>query len=84
MMIAMKNETTIVFNDHYFKRFDLIGSTSKELNSPIICQTVVKVKRRITLQGEPYSTEITVKNIKWSKYRLINWFKRIWIIVKYR
>ena len=74
--IGEKNTQLTLHGD--FKRFDRIGATSAMLKSPALCQTVVKVKK------ENFATTVTVRNVKWSKYRLLRWFQRLWIIIKYR
>jgi len=61
-----------------FRRFDQIGNTLSISNTPAFCQTVVKVRKR------NFATTVTVRKVKWSKYRFIRWFQRLWIIIKYR
>jgi hypothetical protein len=53
-----------------FRRFDRVRSGLGE-------QTVVRVKSR---NG---AHTMRCKNIKWSKYRLINYLIKFWIIIRY-
>lgn len=70
----MDNQTTTirVMGDP-FKRFEGIKSFSSGET-----QTVVKVDHWYTGQ-----TQYTVKKVKWSKYKILNWFIRLYIKIKY-
>lgn len=67
----MSQDTKIVLSSPAFRRFDKISNGGQDY-------TIVKAKKT------PISTTYTVKNIKWSKHRIINCLKRLLIIIKYR
>lgn len=72
----MSNETKVTVGGMPFRRFEGVKSFSTG-----DIQTVVQVRESI--YGS-VSTTYTLKKVKWSRYRIINWFKRLFIIIKYR
>lgn len=71
----MRESITIIAvnSPHHLRRFDTISA-----GPPIgDRQTIVKVSNRAGAHT------ITVKKIKWSRWRLINRIIRLWVIIKY-
>jgi hypothetical protein len=60
-----------------FRRFDSVGMGSAKIGDPMVVGTVVRVRSKSGVHT------MTVKKIKWSKYRLINKLIRLWIIIRY-
>lgn len=73
----MSKPTILTVDSDHFRRFDTIGTTSAVLNKPALLQTVLRVKN-----GKGCRI-LTVKTVKWSKYKFINAFIRFWIRIKY-
>ena len=67
----MNKDTKIVMGDNRFRRFDRIRA-GQQLG------TVVKV------QDYHGAVTLTVRQVKWSRWRVFIWFKRLFIIIKYR
>lgn len=67
----MTKDTKIVMGVNKFRRFDKLRAGGQ-------IGTIVKVS---DLKG---AITLTVRQVKWSKYRFIIWFQRLFIIIKYR
>lgn len=59
------------YGQSYYKRFDKIHTSDGE-------NTIVKIRKNKNAMHT-----LTIEKVKWSKYKIINWFRKLFLHLKY-